>query len=129
MNTQSTAATNLQGPDLSKSPDQSNPNRYFNNFYSEDFSVGSQNDAVVAYFEKYTGSKEAGKNLAAAILYTARAQNVDPMSIVNEFQKMPRGQINNYLAALLNVNRVPTSSIAVRGTARTNNYVTRTILP
>lgn len=129
MNIQSTAATNLQGPDLSKSPDQSNPNQYFNNFYSDDFSVGDRNDAVIAYFETYTGNEVAGKNLAAAVLYTARAQNIDPMTIIGEFQKLPRGQINNYLAALLNINRVPTSSIAVRGTTRTNNYVTRTILP
>ena len=129
MSIQSTAATNVQGPDLSKSPDQSNPNRYFNNFYSDDFSVGNHNDAVIAYFETYTGNETAGKNLAAAVLYTARAQNIDPMTIIGEFQKLPRGQINNYLAALLNINRVPTSSIAVRGTARTSNYVTRTILP
>lgn len=128
MSNQSTAATNLQGPDLSVSKVTDSANRYFNNFNSQDFSIGAKNDVVVAYFEKYTGNEIAGKNLAAAVLYTAQAQELDPMAIIAEFQKLPRGQINNYIAALLNTNRVPTSSIAVKGTATTSTYVTRTII-
>lgn len=125
--TQITTATNLQAPDLSN--EQKDPNKYFNNFFALDFSVGASNDAITAYFEKYTGNAASGKALAAAVLYTAKAQNVNPMSVLAEFQQLTPGELNNYLAAFLNFNRVPTSAIGIKAGLATNMYVARSILP
>jgi hypothetical protein len=126
MTNQISTATNLQAPDLSNT--QQDPNKFFNNFFAFDFGVGLANDAITAYFEEYTGNAKSGQALAAAVLYTAQAQNLDPMSVLGEFQKMDQGKLNSYLAAFLNFNRVPTSTIGVKSTTTPNMYISRTIL-
>jgi hypothetical protein len=126
MTNQVTTATNLQAPDTSVA--QNDARRYFNNFYSKSFEVGPANDAIVAFFEQYTQNKKSAFNLAATVIYTAQAQNIDPMLVLSEFQKLPKGQLNNYLAAFLNTNRAPTSSIGIKTTNTTNPLVSRTVL-
>jgi hypothetical protein len=126
-NNQITTATNVQAPDLSNT--QQDPNKFFNNFFAKDFSIGAANDVIVSYFEKYTGSSTAGQALAAAVLYTAQAQNLDPLAVLGDFQKLKPNELNNYLAAFLNFNRVPTSLIGIKSTNNTSPYVTRSILP
>lgn len=127
-NNQITTATNLAGPDISLP--QNLPQKYFNNITGRDFSSGPNiDDAVTAYFEQYTGNKTSGKTLAAAIMYTAQAQGMDPMAVIAEFQRMPIGEIDNYLAALLNFNRVPTSTIGIKKSKAASPYITRAILP
>ena len=127
MTSQITTATNVQAPDLSNA--QNDANKFFNNYFSLNFSVGAANDALNAYFEKYTGNAASGKALAAAVLYTAQAQNLDPMSVVAEFNKLTPGELNNYLAAFLNFNRVATSFIGIKTSTNTSPYITRSILP
>lgn len=127
MTNQITTATNTQAPDLSGG--QNDARKYFNNYFAFDFGIGAANDAVTAYFESYTGNTESGRALAAAVLYTAQAQNLDPMTVLGDFQKLPQGQLNNYLAAFLNFNRVPTSTIGIKTTTATNKYIQRSILP
>ena len=126
MSTQITTATNVQGPDLSGT--SGNTNKFFNNFFAKDFGIGAANDIITAYFEEYTGSGSAGKALAAAVIYTAQAQNLNPLEVMAEFQKLSRGELNNYLAAFLNFNRVPTSQIGIKTTSTTSPFITRTIL-
>jgi hypothetical protein len=124
---QISTATNLQGPDLSKSDNDAR--KYFNNFYTIDFNVSSgANDAMIGFFEQYTKNKTAAKNLAAAVLYTAMAQNLDPLRVLSDFQSLPKGQLDNYLVAFLNINRAPTSMIGTKSPVKTNPYVTRSIL-
>lgn len=126
MNNQITAATNLTGPDLSSSNDA---RKYFNNFYSTDFSTSSQaNDAIISFFEQYSGNALTAKNMAAAVIYTALAQKLDPMTVLQDFQKLNKGELNNYLAAFLNINRSPTSVLAVKNTTIVNPLISRTVL-
>ena len=127
MSNQYTAATNTQSPDLSNS--QLDARKFFNNYFALDFSTGQQNDAIVAYFQQYTGNPDSGRALAAAVLYTAQAQSLDPMAVLSEFQKLSRGELNNYLTAFLNYNRVPTSMLGIKKTSKTSEYITRSILP
>jgi hypothetical protein len=123
---QISTATNLQAPDLSNA--QQDARKYFNNYFAGDFGVGAANDAITAYFEKYTGNAASGQALAAAVIYTARAQNIDPMQVFSDFQKLKSNELNNYLAAFLNFNRVPTSIIGIKSTSTTSPYITRSIL-
>jgi hypothetical protein len=126
MTTQNSTATNITGPDLSNNQD---PNRYFNNFFSIDFSTTSDIDsAVTAYFQEYTGNAQSGRNLAAAVIYTAKAAGQDVMQVLDQFRNLPAGQLNSYLVAFLNFNRVPTSSLGYRVAPATNSYVSRTII-
>ena len=127
MTNQISTATNLQGPDLSNATNDAR--KYFNNFYTIDFHVSaSANDAMIGFFEEYTQNKTTAKNLAAAILYTAMAQNLDPLTVLSDFQKLPAGQLNNYLVAFLNINRAPTSVIGTKTSLRTSPYVSRAII-
>jgi hypothetical protein len=121
-----TTATNLNTPDTSVS--ENDARRFFNNFYSQPLNVGPAGDAILGFFEQYVSNQAAAKNLAAAVIYTATAQNLDPMIVLSEFQRVPRGQLTSYLAAFLNSNRSPTSLLGFRSTQTTNQYITRTIL-
>jgi hypothetical protein len=127
MSNQISTATNVQGPDLSNA--QKDTNKFFNNFFAFDMSIGAANDAIVAYFEKYTGNASSGKALAAAVIYTAKAQNLDPMNVLSQFQQLSAGELNSYLAAFLNFNRVPTSTIGIKTGTTTSPYISRSILP
>ena len=124
---QITTATNIVAPDTSVS--QNDARKFFNNFYTIDLAVGPADDAIVGFFEQYTQNKTAAKNLAGAVLYTAQAQNIDPMAVLSEFKRMPKGQLNNYLVAFLNTNRAPTSVIGIKTTNTTNPLVARTVRP
>jgi hypothetical protein len=127
MTTSVTTATNTSAPDLSI--DQTNGDRYFNNFSAINFSIGRANDALVAYFQEYTGNAASGQALAAAVIYTARLQAVDPMQVLTQFKNMTANELNTYLAAFLNFNRIPTSLIGIKTTPMTSAFVTRAVLP
>jgi hypothetical protein len=127
MTTQISTALNKTAPDLSNS--RADARKFFNNYFALDFSIGSANDAITAFFESYTGNPASGRALAASVLYTAQAQNLDPMQVMSDFQKLTPNELNNYLAAFLNLNRVPTSTIGIKKTSTTNSYITRSILP
>jgi hypothetical protein len=128
INNQVSTATNLQGPNVNAAPGTSNTNIYFNNLYSVNMSTGPANDALVAFFEEYTSNKQAADNLAAAVLYTATAQQLNPMQVLADFKKLPAGDLSNYLIAFLNINRIPTSLIGVKTGLSTNPVVARTIV-
>ena len=96
-----TTATNLTGPNISVESSASDARKYFNNFYSIPFNVSADADnAIIAFFEEYSDNKEAAKNLASAVLYTAMSQNLNPLTILSQFQALPKGQLNQYLIAL-----------------------------
>jgi len=125
-NTQITAATNFAGPDLTTNTPSAQ--KFFNNFYANDFSIGNANDVIIAFFEEYTGNAATGKSMAAAVIYGAISQNIDPLVVLNQFQKLPKNELNTYLAAFLNLNRVPTSALAINTGTNSNPHVARTIL-
>jgi oligoendopeptidase F len=125
-NQQYTTATNLQGPDLAGL--LTSTQKYFNNFYSIDYSTGPANDAVVAFFEQYTKNKKAAKNLAAAVIYTAQTQGLNPLDLLSDFRQLPKNQLNTYLVAFLNANRAPTSFIGIKDKNKSNPFVNRLIL-
>jgi hypothetical protein len=57
------------------------------------------------------------------------SQNIDPMAILSQFENLPKGQLNAYLAAFLNISRAPTSSLGINtGTKATSTYITRSII-
>ena len=103
---------------------------WYNNFYVSPFSVSQgQDDAFVSFFEKITANKDTAKNLAGCVIYTAKAQGVDPMAVLQQFLTLPAGQLNAYLVLYLNTNRISTSFLGLSNQPKINKYVQRTILP
>jgi hypothetical protein len=103
---------------------------YFNNFFAPLFDVSQGvDDAIVSYFEKITASKDSARQLAGSLIYTAKAQNLDPMTVLQQFVTMPTEQLSAYLAMFLNLNRVGTSYLGISSKPVTNKYISRCILP
>ncbi|MCX7592616.1 MAG: hypothetical protein N2235_02430 [Fischerella sp.] len=105
--------------------------KYFNNFFNTiqyDIS-GMVNDTIIGYFQKITDTPAAARALASAVIYTAINQNIDPLSVLEEFKKKEKQELNGYLLVFLNLNRYGTSYLGVTNTPNTNKYITRTLLP
>jgi len=103
---------------------------FFNNYFRDPISASQfTNDAVVGFFENYTKNKDTAKVLAAAILQTADAQGIDPMTLVQEFQQLQGQELNAYLTFILNLNRVGTSLLGISNNPQQSQYIIRSILP
>lgn len=102
---------------------------YFNNFFTPDYTI-SQNvdDTIVGYFQTITGNKESGTALAASVIYTAQTQGIDPITILDEFRKLNKNELNAYLTMFLNLNRVGTSLLGLSNSPQLNKYIARSIL-
>jgi hypothetical protein len=118
--------SNLNGTSAASTDTKS----FFNNTNLPPISV-SQNvdDAVVAYFEQISDSKEAARALAAAVILTSVSQGVDPMSTLQQFMKMDKAQLNSYTTMFLNLNRVGTSYLGINNSPTVSKYVARMIRP
>lgn len=129
MATQSSSATNLSGPNLTSTSAAQSAQKYYNNLYATSFATSANtNDALVAFFEEYCPTKTAADNLASAVLATALSQNTDPLTILAQFQALPKGRLNNYLVAFLNMSRAPTSVLGINTGPKPNSLVSRSIL-
>jgi len=119
---------NPQQPSNLNSSGSNETTRYFNNFYTPNYTVSQNtNDAILSYFEQQTGSMESAKLLAQAVIDSAQAQRLDPTAVLNEFQKMPLGELNAVLSLYLNSSRVNTSLLGIKSIPQPNKLVTRTI--
>jgi hypothetical protein len=111
--------------------EKGNPtDNYFNNITTIPRGTSSdKNNALVSFFEKWTGSVEGGQALTATVLYTAENQNIDPMDVINQMMKLDKKQLNSYLTLFLNLNRIGTSLLAIGNTPDVDKYIIRAILP
>ena len=124
----STSPSNISAPKLGVS--QPNTEEFFNNFFTKQYNISPDaNDAVVAFFELVTDNKESAQALSAAVIYTCLTQEINPMSILQQFSGLSQGELDAYLAMFLNLNRIPSSLLGVSNTPVTNKYVQRTFLP
>jgi len=122
-------ANNLTAVNLSTNKSTS-ATQYFNNYFVTPTTVSSNQDAAVtAYFEQVTGgNKQSAAVLASTVIYTALAQGLDPISILQQFQALKPGELNLYLAMFLNLNRIGTSLVGVNNNPVQNKYISRAIL-
>ena len=103
---------------------------FFNNYFEFPVSVSTNVDAaLVAHFEQIADNKESARALASAVIYTAIKQGIDPISALDEFKKIPLGDLNAYTALFLNFERIGTSFLGIKNRPQQNKYVTRAILP
>lgn len=121
--------SNLLPVNLSPLDPQLSSTKYFNNFFVKDINVSSNvNDTIVAFFDQYTGNQASAKVLATSVILTSLAQNINPLSTLAELKKVGTGELNNYLAMFLNLNRIGTSLLGLNNQPITSNYVKRTIM-
>lgn len=115
--------TNIGSTNLNKTT------KYFNNYFVNSPEINQDiNDSILSYFEQQTGNKDSARILVLAVIETAKAQREDPLVVLAQFQNMPVGELNAFLALYLNTSRVNTSYLGVKANPKYNQYVTRTIL-
>lgn len=103
---------------------------YFNTGFTAKSNTSSNiNDALVGFFEEWTGSAESGLLLAGTILYAAQGQNINPMDLLIQFKELDNKQLHAYLTLFLNLNRVGTSLLGISNSPQVNKYIERVILP
>jgi len=121
--------TNLSGINTNAS-NQPDADKFFNNFFEFPIEVSSNVDAaIIAHFEQITETKESARALASAVIYTAIKLGSNPMKVLDEFKKIPPGDLNTYTALFLNSERIGTSFLGLVSRPVQNKYVTRAILP
>lgn len=104
-------------------------NQFFNNYFVPDYTVSiGTNDAILSWFEEVTGDKESAQLLAQTVINTAQQNREDPMTVLDQFMKLPPGELNNFLTLYLNTSRVSTSLLGTVNTISPNKYVSRTII-
>lgn len=106
------------------------PGTYFNNLSFAPLEISTNvSHAVQSFFEKYTDNKRSAEILASSVIFTSVSQGVDPMQTLDEFLKLPPGDLNEFLVTFLNFNRVGTSLLGLQNTTRPlNQAIKRTIL-
>jgi len=106
-----------------------NAQTYFNNLSLSNLTV-SQNvdDAVVAFFENITETKEGAKAIAGLVILSSLSQGLETMDVIKKFSDMPPSELSAYTAMFLNLNRVGTSYLGITNAPYTNKYVKRLII-
>ena len=104
-------------------------NKFFSNYFIPDYTVSTgTNDAILSWFEQVTGDRESAELLAQTVINTAQLNNEDPMLVLDQFMKMPMGDLNNILALYLNSSRVTTSLLGTVNAPAANQRISRTVL-
>lgn len=120
-------ANNLSQSSANYSP---GTEQYLNNFYKPGFTVSaSQNDIVTAFFESTTGNRESAAILSSSVIYTAIAQGVDPLVIIDQIKSMSEEDRQKFLSMFLNFNRVGSSQLGYRGPIKYRSHIQRLINP
>lgn len=103
--------------------------KYFNNYFDIPITVSSNIDAaIIAFFETIADNKESAKALASAVIYTSIKQGLNPMETLDQFRKLPPGELDVYTALFLNFERKGTSYLGIINAPEINKYIQRTIL-
>jgi len=63
------------------------------------------------------------------VIYTSVKQGISPLETLDQFRKVPLGDLDTYTAMFLNFDRVGTSYLGLTNTPLINKYVERSILP
>jgi hypothetical protein len=96
---------------------------YFNNYFTTQYSTSPDiNDAITGYFQKVTGDADAGKTLAATVIYTALSNGIEPMSLIDEFRKLKTGKKVEIKTPIDSTNVVGTYTTYDEVVAHKNEY-------
>ena len=108
---------------------ESAQSRYFNNVYKTTNAVSPAiSSSIISWFQEQTGSRETATLLARTLINTAESIGEDPRAILQEFTKLPQGELNAYLALFLNSGRVPTSLLGIKNQPKPTDLISRTLI-
>jgi hypothetical protein len=84
-------------------------------------------DAVLSYFTSVFGSAEAAGNFTVSVFRISHATNIDPMTLLQQFQGQTAPEITLTLAYYLNSIRSRSTLLGLNVPTQPNYYVSRNI--
>ena len=90
----------------------------------------SQNtmDIVYSFFIDKADNENAALAMVHSVLITALDHGVDPLEVISEFEKYDGLELDQRLAAFMNISRNNTSVLGVANFPSVNYHIARTIL-
>jgi hypothetical protein len=102
----------------------------FINFFGSPLEVDSTTfDGVKSFFTSKGFDESASASFASMIIFQAKKDNVNPMSIVDLLKGTSDIQLNSLMAEIINYNRFKTSYLGFGPIFSPNPDVSRNILP
>lgn len=105
---------------------------YFSSAYIAELNLSAdQASAIQSFFESVTNNKASARILATSVINTALSQNINPMSVLADFQKRFKDseQLDVYLTTFLNFARANSSLLGISNTPGVSIFVSRSVLP
>ena len=102
---------------------------YFDNFNKQQLAFkASTSDAVIAFFKSRGMQESAAKSVSFIFLKQCKLDDVDPLELLSNLQKLDGLTLDSTLGEILNINRIKTSTLGASPTVRSENPAKRNIV-
>jgi len=103
--------------------------QYFENYNKLELQFkASESDAVVAFFKKRGMEENAARSVAFIFLKQCKLDEVNPIELISQIQKLNENQTDNVLGEILNINRINVSALGTRKEESGDNPAKRNII-
>jgi len=103
--------------------------QYFENYNKLELQFkASESDAVVAFFKKRGMEENAARSVAFIFLKQCKLDEVNPIELISQIQKLNKNQTDNVLGEILNINRINVSALGTRKEESGDNPAKRNII-
>lgn len=103
--------------------------KFFDAYNKKDLQFkASENDAVVAFFQKRGMDITAAKSTTVIFLRQCKQDGVNPLSLLDQLREFDDIKLTDTLGEILNLNRIKTSSVGIKPPAQEENIAKRNII-
>ena len=103
--------------------------RFFDAYNKKDLQFkASENDAIVAFFQKRGMDVTAAKSTTVIFLRQCKQDGVNPLSVLDKLREFDDVKLTDTLGEILNLNRIKTSSLGLKPEAQEENIAKRNII-
>lgn len=103
--------------------------RFFDAYNKKDLQFkASENDAIVAFFQKRGMDTIAAKSTTVIFLKQCKQDGVNPLTLLDQLKEFDDVKLTDTLGEILNFNRVKTSSLGLKPTPQEENTAKRNII-
>jgi len=102
---------------------------FFDNYYNQKLEFNANEvDAVINFFEKRGFEKSSAITTGTVLLQQAKLDDVKVFKLLDTLKGLDEAQLSVVVAEVLNYNRLKTSTLGVKTTAKTNALDNRNVV-
>lgn len=102
---------------------------YFESYNREQLQFKpSESDAVIAFFKNRGMQESAAKSVSFIFLKQCKLDDVNPLELLSNLQKLDGLTLDSTLGEILNINRLKTSTLGATPEVRKDNPAKRNII-